>query len=62
MLHITLLKSEGGGREKPETRGEKIELIPVMIERMGVPRRANEAEAKTIMKKFGATEAILKGS
>jgi poly-gamma-glutamate synthesis protein (capsule biosynthesis protein) len=61
-LHITLLKSEGGGREKPKTRGEKIELIPVMIERMGVPRRANEAEARAIMKKFGATEAILKGS
>jgi poly-gamma-glutamate capsule biosynthesis protein CapA/YwtB (metallophosphatase superfamily) len=60
VLNITLLKSEGGGREKPETRGEKIELIPVMIERMGVPRRANEAEARAIMKKFGATEAILK--
>lgn len=60
-LHITLLKSEGGGREKPETRGEKIELIPVIIERMGVPRRANEVEAKNIMRKFGATEAILKG-
>jgi len=59
-LHITLLKSEGGNRAAPETRGEKIELIPVLIERMGVPRRANEAEARAIMKKFGATEAILK--
>lgn len=60
VLHITLLKSEGGGRAAPETRGEKIELIPVIIERKGVPRRANEAEADAIMKKFGATEKFLK--
>lgn len=60
VLNITLVKNEGGAREKPETKFEKIEMVPVLIERMGVPRPATDAEAKVIFKKFNAPEPVLK--
>lgn len=40
----------------------QIELIPVVVERFSTPRRASEAEAQQIMKKFEATESILRPS
>lgn len=60
VLNITLAKNEGGTLDKPQTKSEKIEMIPVLIERMGVPRPATEAEAKVIFRKFNAPEPVLK--
>lgn len=42
-----------------QIRIEKIELIPVVSERLGVPRRATETEAKAILKKIGADEPFI---
>jgi poly-gamma-glutamate capsule biosynthesis protein CapA/YwtB (metallophosphatase superfamily) len=54
-LNISLLRD---GANK--ARLEKIELVPVIIERVGVPRRATEAEARTILGKSGMTERVLR--
>ena len=43
-----------------QTRIEQIELLPVVIENASTPRPANEAEAKQILEKIGATEKIIK--
>ena len=55
-LYISLLR-EGPNNAKLE----KIELIPVIIERFGVPRRTTEAETRAILRKSGMTERVLKG-
>lgn len=55
MLHIAVTRT---GRENAHL--EKIELMPVVIERYGVPRKASETETRSILKKFGVTERILK--
>ncbi len=42
-----------------QTQIEKIRLIPVVSDRLGVPRRATEAETRAILKKIGAKEEII---
>jgi poly-gamma-glutamate synthesis protein (capsule biosynthesis protein) len=58
MLQITLLQRKFE-KKATENRIEKIELIPVVSERLGVPRRASDTETKTILKKIGAREEII---
>ena len=59
VLCITLLKKQSENSRNISTKLEKIELIPIVIERVGVPRPANSNETKMILKKIGATEQII---
>jgi gamma-polyglutamate biosynthesis protein CapA len=56
-LRISVVNTRGR-----DARLEKIELLPVVIERFGIPRRATEAESMNILRKSGITERILKSS
>lgn len=58
MLRITVLCRDFENSPR-RAAIEKIQLIPVVSERLGVPRRANEAETKAILKKIGAAEQII---
>ena len=58
MLEITLLQRRFE-KKATENQIEKIRLIPVVSERLGVPRRATETETKAILKKIGAREEII---
>lgn len=55
-LTLRITAKRGGGR----TAIDQIELIPVVIERMGIPRPATPAESASILKKINITDPILK--
>ncbi len=59
MLQITLQKKQSAESGESDTKLERIELIPIVIERIGVPRRATSKERQMILKKIGATDSII---
>lgn len=58
ILQISLLRQDFDDASF-EVRIEKIEMIPVVSERLGVPRRATETETKAILRKIGADKPFI---
>lgn len=55
-LALKITARRGGGR----TAIDQIELIPVVIERMGIPRKATPQETTAILKKINITDPVLR--
>lgn len=53
VLCVSVLKTYDENSQKISTRLERIELIPIIIERVGMPRRATGKEKNSILKKIG---------
>jgi poly-gamma-glutamate synthesis protein (capsule biosynthesis protein) len=56
-LRTTIVRPRS--QEGDAAKLRQIELIPVIVERFGVPRRATASEAKAILKKIGTDEQVL---
>ncbi len=60
MFRTTVRRKQRLDASQLATQIEEIELIPVIIEAFGVPRRANEHEAAAILQKIGITDPVLR--
>lgn len=59
-LNIKLARRYSERSGMSYTKLSQIDLIPIVIDRIGVPRRATPKEAEIILKKIGAKEQIIK--
>ena len=57
MLRINVKRGSDAGEMK--TKVDRVELIPVIIEKFGIPRPANKVESAAILKKIDITDPIL---
>ena len=59
VLRITVSRPQS--EQAPSMRAEfdQIELIPVVIEHIGIPRKASQAESTAILKKIGITDVLI---
>lgn len=58
-LRVKLARRKEENSTEFSTRFEQIELIPIVIEQIGVPRRATPQEIRLILKKIGTLEQII---
>ena len=59
VLRVTVVRHHPEGQLDPSVEVERIELIPVVIEHVGVPQPATENETIAILRKIGLAERTL---